>query len=98
MKQYYPDANLGDQVNATGYSIAQTMVQVLKQCGDDLTRENLMRQAANIRDLSLPMLIPGMKVNTSPTNFFPVNQLNLIRFDGMNWVLEGSLIDNDQGK
>ena len=94
MKQYYPAGDIGDQVNATGYSIAQTIVQVLKQCGDDLTRENLMKQAANIKDLTLPMLIPGIKVNTSPTNFYPVNQLNVIRFDGTAWVLEGSLIGN----
>ncbi len=69
-------------------------MHVLKQCGDDLTRENLMKQAANIKDLTLPMLIPGIKVNTSPTHFFPVNQLNVIRFDGTAWVLEGSLINN----
>jgi branched-chain amino acid transport system substrate-binding protein len=94
MRQYYPDANLGDQVNATGYSIAQTMVQVLTQCGDDLTRENLMKQAANIHDLTLPMVLPGIRVNTSPTNFFPVNQLNIIRFDGTSWVLDGGLISN----
>ena len=94
MQKYFPAGDTGDQVNATGYSIAQTFVQVLKQCGDDLTRENLMKQAANIKDLTLPMLIPGIKVNTSPTHFFPVNQLNIIRFDGTAWVLEGSLIDN----
>jgi branched-chain amino acid transport system substrate-binding protein len=94
MKQYFPAGDIGDQVNATGYSIAQTFVQVLKQCGDDLTRENLMKQAANIKDLTLPMLLPGIKVNTSPTHFFPVNQLNIIRFDGTAWALEGSLIDN----
>jgi hypothetical protein len=94
MQKYFPAGDIGDQVNATGYSIAQTFVQVLKQCGDDLTRENLMTQAANIKDLTLPMLIPGIKVKTSPTDFFPVNQLNIIRFDGTAWVLEGSLIDN----
>jgi branched-chain amino acid transport system substrate-binding protein len=94
MKQYFPSGDIGDQVNATGYSIAQTFVQVLKQCGDDLTRENLMKQAANLKDLTLPMLLPGIKVNTSPTHFFPVDQLNIIRFDGTAWALEGALIDN----
>jgi hypothetical protein len=69
MKQYYPAGDIGDQVNATGYSIAQTIVQVLKQCGDDLTRENLMKQAANIKDLTLPMLIPGIKVEYEPDAF-----------------------------
>jgi branched-chain amino acid transport system substrate-binding protein len=92
MKKYYPDGDLGDQVNATGYSIAQTIVQVLKQCGDDLTRENLMKQAANIKDLKLPMLIPGNDVNTAPDNFFPVSKLNMIRFDGNAWALQGGLI------
>lgn len=92
MKKYDPSADLQDQVNATGYSIAQTMVQVLKQCGDDLTRDNLMKQAANIKDLNLPMLIPGNTVNTSPSQFSPVSHLNIIRFDGKAWVLEGPLL------
>jgi branched-chain amino acid transport system substrate-binding protein len=92
MKKYDPDGDRGDRVNATGYSIAQTIVQVLKQCGDDLTRENLMKQAANIKDLKLPMLIPGNDVDTAPDNFFPVSKLNMVRFDGTAWALEGPLI------
>jgi hypothetical protein len=61
-------------------------VQVLKQCGDDLTRENVMRQAANLKDVELPMLLPGIKLNTSPTDYTPIKQMQLRRFDGKTWV------------
>ena len=72
MKAYYPAGNPDDVFNVWGYSQAQTIEQVLKQCGDDLTRENVMRQAANLKDLQLPMLLPGIKVNTSPTDYYPI--------------------------
>ncbi len=75
-----------------GYLAAQTMVQVLKQCGDELTRENIMRQAANLKDLALPLLLPGIKINTSPTDFYPVDQIQLARFDGKRWVLFGEVL------
>jgi branched-chain amino acid transport system substrate-binding protein len=61
MKKYYPEANSDDTINLYGYSAAYTLVQVLKQCGDDLTRENVMRQAANLRDFEVPVLLPGIK-------------------------------------
>ena len=92
MKKYYPDGNLSDNLNVFGYLAAQTLVQVLKQCGDELTRENVMRQAANLRDLALPMLLPGIKINTSPTDFYPVDQIQLARFDGKRWVLFGEVL------
>ena len=92
MKKYYPDGNLSDGLNVFGYLAAQTLVQVLKQCGDELTRENLMRQAANLRDLALPMLLPGIKINTSPTDFYPVDQIQLARFDGKRWALFGEVL------
>jgi branched-chain amino acid transport system substrate-binding protein len=66
---------------------------VLKQCGDDLSRGNVMRQAANLKDLALPMLLPGIRINTSPTSFFPIHQMTLQRFDGKRWVLFGPVID-----
>ena len=65
-----------------GFGAAQTMVQVLKQCGNDLSRDNIMKQAANLKDLELPMLLPGMKINTSPTNFAPIRQMQLATFNG----------------
>ena len=68
------------------------MVQVLKQCGNDLSRENVMKQAANIKDLEVPMLLNGMTINTSPTNFSPIRQMQLARFDGESWRLFGELI------
>jgi branched-chain amino acid transport system substrate-binding protein len=92
MKKYYPDGNPDDGLNAYGYSVAQTLVQVLKQCGDDLTRENVMREAANLKDLELPMLLPGIRINTSPTDFYPIEQVQLIRFDGKTWVRFGELM------
>jgi branched-chain amino acid transport system substrate-binding protein len=77
---------------AYGFGAAATMIQVLKQCGADLSRENIMRQAANIKDLQLPMLLPGMKINTSPTNFSPIRQMQLATFNGESWELFGDLI------
>ena len=92
MDKYYPSGDKTDQRNVYGPSIAATTVQVLKQCGDELTRENVMKQAANLHDLSLPMLLPGITVNTSPTNFAPIKQVQMRRFDGERWGLFGPLI------
>ena len=83
----YVDANATYAFGAAG-----TMVQVLKQCGNDLSRENVMKQAANIKDLDLPLLLPGMRVNTSPTNFSPIRQMQLANFDGASWQLFGELL------
>jgi ABC-type branched-subunit amino acid transport system substrate-binding protein len=93
MKQYYPEGDLADFYNVYAYGLAQTLVHVLKQCGDELTRENVMRQAANLKNLELPMLLPGVKINTSPTDFYPIEQMQLQRFDGKQWILFGDLID-----
>jgi ABC-type branched-subunit amino acid transport system substrate-binding protein len=92
MKKYYPDGNVADGSNAYGYTAAQLLVQVLKQCGDDLTRENVMKQAASLKDVALPLFLPGIKVNTSPTDYFTFQQLRLAKFDGKEWVLFGDLI------
>jgi len=97
MKKYYPQGDLADILNVYGYSAAQTLVHLLKQCGDDLTRENIMRQAANIKNLELSLLLPGMRINTSPTDFYPIEQMQLSRFDGKRWVLFGDLI-NAEGR
>ena len=92
MKHYYPEGDRSDFYNVYAYATAQTLVQVLKQCGDDLTRENLMRQAANLKNLELPILIPGIRVNTGPLDYSPIEQMQLERFDGKQWVLFGDVI------
>src|SRR5499426_1042413 len=93
MKKYYPDGALDDQSNAYGYNVAILMTQVLKQCGNDLSRENIMRQAANVKNHELPLLIPGIKVKTSPTDFAPIEQEQLAKFNGEKWDLFGELFD-----
>jgi len=92
MKRYYADGNPDDILNVYGYAAAQTLVQVIKQCGDDLTRRNVMRQAASMRDLEVPGLLPGIRINTSPTDFYPIEQVQLMRFDGKTWVRFGELM------
>jgi branched-chain amino acid transport system substrate-binding protein len=92
MKRYYPDGNPDDILNVYGYAAAQTLVQVLKQCGDDLTRANVMRQAANLKNLEVLGLLPGISVNTSPTDFYPLKQVQLMRFDGKRWVHFGEVL------
>jgi ABC-type branched-subunit amino acid transport system substrate-binding protein len=91
MKQYYPDGDLFEIYNVYAYTNAQLLVQVLKQCGDDLTRENVMKQAANLKNLELPMLLPGVRINTSATDYDPIKQLQLMRFDGKEWVRFGEV-------
>ena len=92
MDKYYPEGDKTDGGNVYGPSNAQTVVQVLKQCGDELTRENVMKQAANLHDFRVPMLLPGITLNTSPTDFAPVKQIQMARFDGERWGLFGPLI------
>jgi len=91
MDKYYPEGDKTNGFTVTGYSVVQTLVHVLKQCGDELTRENVMKQAASIKDLTLPMLLPGIKINTSPTDFFPIKQQQMARFDGKSWELFGPI-------
>jgi branched-chain amino acid transport system substrate-binding protein len=92
MRKYLPDADVRLPSYVNGYNSAATMVQVLKQAGSDLSRENIMRQATNLRELELPMLLPGIKVNTSPTDYYAVQQSQLMRFDGKRWVRFGDLV------
>ncbi len=95
LDKYFPDANRSDTLIVNGYNAAQLLVQVLKQCGDDLTRENVMKQAANLKNVDLDMLLPGIKVNTSPTDFAPIEEWQLMRFQGANWHLFGDVIVGD---
>src|SRR5262245_27997361 len=92
MSKYLPDADVRRPNFVNGYNYAAAIVQVLKQAGSDLSRENIMRQATNLRDVGLPMLLPGIKVNTSPTDYYPVQQLQLMRFDGKRWVRFGDML------
>ena len=97
MDKYYAKGDKTDQQNVYGYSIAQTTVQLLKQCGDEVTRENVMKQAANLHDLELPMLLPGIKINTSPTNFVAIRQAQMRRFDGERYVPFGPVLSGSVG-
>jgi branched-chain amino acid transport system substrate-binding protein len=93
MKKYNPDANVIDGLNVYGYAVSKTLEQVLIQCKDNLTRENVMRQAANLKALKVPMLLPGITVSTASDDFYPIEQAQLIRFDGKQWVPFGGVID-----
>jgi branched-chain amino acid transport system substrate-binding protein len=97
LDKYFPEANRTDASVIYGYTASQTLVHVLKQCGDDLTRENVMKQAAGINDLELGGLLPGIKVNTSDTDFAPLSQLQLMRFKGDTWERFGDIISADVG-
>jgi branched-chain amino acid transport system substrate-binding protein len=97
MDKYFPEGDKTSTFSVYGYLTAQTMVQVLKQCGDELTRENVMKQAANLKDLELGMLLPGIRINTSPTDYFPVEQMQMSRFNGDHGELFGSVIGGEIG-
>ncbi len=92
MDKYYPSGDKTDQQNVYGQSIAATTVQMLKQCGDELTRDNVMKQAANLHHLELPMLLPDITINTSPTNFAPIRQAQMRRFDGERYIPFGPVL------
>ena len=92
MKKYYPDGDANDQLNLLAYGSAHAMAYVLKQAGDNLTRENLIRIAGNLKDVRVPGLLPGLTLNTSPTNHGPLATLKMARFDGTKWVPFGDLI------
>ena len=95
MAKYYPGGNADDANNPMAYTAAYTMVHVLEQCGDDLTRANIMRQAANIKNLTVPMLRDGITVTTAPDDFYPIEKLVLARFDGENWIPFGDVISTE---
>ena len=97
LEKYYPDANKLDGSVVYGYGQAQTLVQVLKQCGDDLTRENVMKQAASLKNFEPDTLLPGVTINTSPTDFAPIEQLQMMRFKGEMWELFGPMMSGELG-
>jgi branched-chain amino acid transport system substrate-binding protein len=97
LEKDFPEGNRLDASTVVGYGVSQTLVEVLKKCGDDLTRENVMRQAANLKDFRTEVLLPGIKINTSPTDFAPISQLQLMKFKGEKWELFGDVISADVG-
>jgi len=92
MRKYLPEGNPADILNFSGYGAAAALVHVLRQCGDDLTRENVMRQAASFKNFVLPTLLPGITLNTSPSDFAPTKSLQPVRFDGKTWVPFGDVM------
>jgi ABC-type branched-subunit amino acid transport system substrate-binding protein len=94
MAKYYPDGDKDSNFNTYGYSTAQLLVHVLKQCGDDLTRENVMKQAASLRDVTTDTALPGIKVNTTPTDYRVNKQLQMMKFNGERWELFGPILED----
>jgi branched-chain amino acid transport system substrate-binding protein len=97
MDKYYPDGDKNSAFTVYGAAVAETMVYVLKQCGDDLTRENVLKQATSINHLSQGLFLPGMTINTSPTDYFPIEQMQIIKFDGERWEPVGPVLNGELG-
>jgi branched-chain amino acid transport system substrate-binding protein len=95
MEKYYPDGDRTSTFPVYGYTATQSLVQVLKQCGDELTRANVMKQAASLKDLNLGMLLPGIKINTSATDWYPIKQMQMQQFDGQRWVPVGPILSGE---
>jgi hypothetical protein len=92
MQKYYPEGSIQDNSNGYGYTVAQTLVQVLRQCGNDLSRANIMKQAASLKNLELPLLLPGVRITTGPNDFAPIEEEQLARFNGERWELFGNVM------
>jgi branched-chain amino acid transport system substrate-binding protein len=95
MTKYFPEGDKLDGGTVVGYGVAQTLVEVLKKCGDDLTRANVMKQAASLKDFRTEVLLPGIKINTGPNDFAPISSLQLMKFKGEKWDLFGDVISAD---
>jgi branched-chain amino acid transport system substrate-binding protein len=93
----FPEGNRADGFVESGYNYAQTLVQVLKQCGDNLTRENVMKQAVNLKNFRTGTLLPGITINTSPTDYAPIKQVQFRRFNGKNWEPFGPILGGEIG-
>jgi branched-chain amino acid transport system substrate-binding protein len=94
MDKYYPDGDRADSNTVFGYAIAETLSQVLRQCGDDLSRDNIMRQAASLKNYQIPVALPGVVINTGPADFRPIEQMRLVQFDGNTWQPIGEVIES----
>jgi branched-chain amino acid transport system substrate-binding protein len=97
MEKYYPEGDRTSSFPVYGYAVSQSLVGVLKQCGDDLTRANIMKQAASLKDQQIGMLLPGITINTSPTDFYPIKQMQMQEFNGERWVPIGPILSGDLG-
>jgi hypothetical protein len=97
LEKYMPAANRDNALIAHGYATAQTMIRVLEQCGDDLTRENVMKQAASLKDFAPDTLIAGISINTSNVDYAPIKQLQMMRFKAGKWEMFGDVIGADSG-
>jgi len=97
MDKYFPEGDKSSTFTVYGYALSQTLVQVLKQCGDELTRKNVMKQATNLKDFEVGLLLPGIKINTSPTDYYPIEQMQMSRFNGEHSVLFGTAISGEIG-
>jgi branched-chain amino acid transport system substrate-binding protein len=97
MEKYLPDGDRTSSFTVYGYTVAQTLVQVLKQSGDNLTRGNVMKEAANVKDLKLGMLLPGIVINTSPSDYYPIEQMQMQRFNGERWERFGPVLSGGTG-
>jgi branched-chain amino acid transport system substrate-binding protein len=97
MNKYFADGDKTSSFTVYGYTVAQTLVQVLKQCGDNLTHENVMKQAASLKNLELGMLLPGIRINTSATDFYPIKQMQMQRFNGERWESIGPVMGGEFG-
>jgi len=97
MDKYYPDGDKTSSFTVYGFTVAQTLHQVLKQSGDDLTRANVMKQAASLKDVKLPMLLPGITINTSASDFYPIEQMQMQKFTGERWELFGPVLSGGEG-
>jgi hypothetical protein len=94
MAKYYPDGDKDSNLNVYGYGTAELLVHVLQQSGDNLTRENVMKQAASLKDVTGDIALPGIKINTSPTDYRVIKQLQMMRFNGERWELFGPILED----
>jgi hypothetical protein len=94
MAKYYPEGDKDSSFNTYGYSTTQLLIEVLKRCGDDLTRENVMKQATSLKNVQLDLSLPGIVVNTSPTDYRVNKQLQMMKFNGERWELFGPIIED----
>jgi branched-chain amino acid transport system substrate-binding protein len=93
MKNYYPDGDLADYGNGFAYAISWTLAAMLKECGDDLTRANVMKKVSSMKDIEVPMLVAGIRLNTSEIDYAPISQTQLVQFDGKRWMPMGEVLD-----